>query len=110
VEQRNALDLAHDGARRAQPVAHGLHGEGLVEVLQEAVSLELVEVASFVAPGFVELTALFHEGPHFLALLLAKLLPVGVEEPARLVLVRPPSQFIQFLLVSHLRFLAFSSL
>jgi hypothetical protein len=51
-----------------------LDGEGLLEVLEEAVGLELVEVAALGALGLVELDGLVHERPHLLRLLLTKLL------------------------------------
>jgi hypothetical protein len=53
-----------------------LDGEGLLEVLEEAVSLELVEVAALGALGLVELDGLVHKRPHLLRLLLSKLLRV----------------------------------
>jgi hypothetical protein len=51
-----------------------LDGEGLLEVFEEAVGLELVEVGALGALGLVELDGLVHERPHLLRLLLAELL------------------------------------
>jgi hypothetical protein len=51
-----------------------LDGEGLLEVFEEAVGLELVEVGALGALGLVELDGLVRERPHLLRLLLAKLL------------------------------------
>jgi hypothetical protein len=74
VRKRNALHLAHDGAGRPQLVAHRLHGEGLLEELEEAVGLELVQVGTLGALGLIELDRLVHERPDLLRLLLGKLL------------------------------------
>jgi len=50
-----------------------LDGEGLMEVFEETMGLELIEVAPFSTLGLIELLELVHELPHLLSLA-AKLL------------------------------------
>jgi hypothetical protein len=76
VGERHALGGTHDGARRPQAVAHGLDGEGLLEVLQEAMGLELVQIAALGTLGLVELDGLEHERPQLLCLVRRKVLYV----------------------------------
>jgi hypothetical protein len=66
---------------RRKKVVTYLNGEGLLEVFEEAVGLELIEVAALGALGLVQLDSLVNERPHLLGLLLAELL--GVQSTRR---------------------------
>lgn len=46
VRERDTPDLALDGTSRAELLAHGLHGECLLDDLQETVSLHFVQTVA----------------------------------------------------------------
>ena len=88
MSQRHQLGLflLVDGADWAQLRAHLADGQGLVEDLQEAMGVQLVQGIAVGVLLDVDGVGLLHVGPELLRLALVRV-PEAVQEPDRLGLV-----------------------